>query len=84
MNLFETAVDFNTNEGAKLRRILEARVTILRNKLERPQTAEETASLRGAIGELRALLAPPPQAIAPTHYSGMEPRVKGINNGRTQ
>jgi hypothetical protein len=72
MNLFESSVDFNTNEGAKLKRIVEFRLATLRSKLENATTHDESQKLRGAIGELRALLAPPPQAQTPTHYSGME------------
>lgn len=76
MNLFESALEFNTVEGAKLKRVLEQRIMQLRNKLEQKQSVEETASLRGGIAELRALLAPAPQAQTPTAYSGMEARVK--------
>lgn len=64
-------INFTTEEGLKVKRIIEGRLAELRNKLESPNMSEvETASCRGAIAELKRLQNVAPPKMAPLRYSG--------------
>lgn len=65
------AIDFTTTEGAKLKRILLARLSEQRDKLDDPGLLEkDTALIRGAIVELKHLLKEAmPVAQVPSYYA---------------
>jgi hypothetical protein len=73
MGVFDT-INLTTDEGAKLKRLLEGRLEELRAQLESPaQGDRETAATRGAIAELKRLLNVAPPHVAPLRYSGKQP-----------
>lgn len=70
MGVFDT-INFNSDEGLKLKRLLTDRLDELSNQLENPQSDErQTALTRGGIMEIKRLLAVAPPRIAPLRYSG--------------
>jgi len=70
MGVFDT-INFATDEGLKLKRLLDDRLDELRGQLENPQNDErQTALTRGAIQELKRLLSVAPPRVAPLRYSG--------------
>ncbi len=73
MGVFDT-VNLQTEEGAKLKRLLLSRLDELRAKLESPELSErDTALTRGAIAEIKRLLNEAPPYVAPLRYSGLKP-----------
>jgi hypothetical protein len=70
MGVFDT-INFTSEEGLKLKRLLTDRLDELRGQLESPQSDErQTALTRGAIQELKRLLNVAPPHVAPLRYSG--------------
>lgn len=70
MGVFDT-INFNTDDGAIVKRILEGRLAELRNQLESATMMErETFLTRGAILEIKRLLSVAPPHVAPLRYSG--------------
>jgi hypothetical protein len=68
-------LDLSSDAGAKLKRAIIARIEYKTKQLESPDMTErETQLARGAIQELRNLLADRPPHVAPLRYSGMNPR----------
>jgi len=57
-------IDQTTSEGARLAREVASRIIELRNRLEDVNLSErETQAIRGALQELKSLVAPPRQAV---------------------
>jgi hypothetical protein len=70
MGVFDT-INFTTDEGAKLKRLLNDRLSELSAQLESPTMMErETFITRGAIAEIKRLLNVAPPHVAPLRYSG--------------
>lgn len=66
------AINFNSEAGLEIRKAIEARLAELRSKNEDISLPErETAATRGGILELKRLLAPAPQYVAPLRYGNM-------------
>jgi len=64
-------IDFATAEGHKLAQHLQQRLEELRAQLEDPAASnDKTQQTRGAIREIRALLAERPQTLVSPRYSG--------------
>jgi hypothetical protein len=64
-------VDLSTEATARLKRAIAARIEERQRQLEGTDLGErETALIRGAIQELRRLLADRPPHVAPLRYSG--------------
>jgi hypothetical protein len=69
MNQFD-GIDFNTTEGARIGRMLSARADELRSKLEDSTLdATGTALVRGALQEVKRLLAKPAQFSTNVPYA---------------
>jgi hypothetical protein len=78
MGVFDT-INLQTDDGAKLKRLLSARLDELRNQLESPTMGDrETQATRGAIAEIKRLLSVAPPHVAPLRYSGHQPREGSI------
>lgn len=70
MGVFDT-INFSSEDGIKLKRILNTRLDELRTQLESTTLGDrETAATRGAIQEIKRLLAVAPPHVAPLRYSG--------------
>ena len=67
------AMDFDSNVGAQLKKIIEGRLDELRRQLEDPTMSDrDTQATRGAIQELRRMLRPAPPQVTTPRYGGMD------------
>ena len=70
MGVFDT-INFKTDEGAALKRLLTARLAELSSQLESTTMMDrETWITRGAIAEIKRMLNVAPPHVAPLRYSG--------------
>lgn len=57
--------------GSRIESAIRDRIAELAKALEGDLPERETAATRGALRELRSLLAPKPQYVSPLRYSGL-------------
>lgn len=73
MDVFKQTLKFESQEGVDNKRIVEARITALCGQLESvDMDFHATQATRGAIKELRRMLAPPMPNVTSPKYSGMD------------
>jgi hypothetical protein len=64
------AIDYTTQEGAKIGRLLDFRLSELRSKLEDVSLSErDTQVVRGGIAEIKRLQSKPAPRVAAPSYS---------------
>ena len=72
MDVLKQTLSFESQEGASNRRIIEARIEVLRVQLESVEMDfPTTQATRGAIKELRKMVSPAMPVITSPQYSGM-------------
>ncbi len=78
MDVAKHSLSFEGQDGSSNRAIINARLTQLCGQLESIEMdANKTAATRGAIQELRRLLAPAMPVMTGLQYSGMVFKTKG-------
>lgn len=69
-----TLIDFQTQDGARLKARIEERLIELRDKLEQNLDLAATAELRGRIAELKSMLTLPVQGVTAMPSYGAQRR----------
>lgn len=69
MQSAEHAIDFKTNEGAKIKAYLEERLERLRVENDADNSPERTANIRGRIAEIKTMLSGAAPKVESPGYS---------------